>query len=348
MIDGDHPLGSAEGRRTLEQAIVDTVREPLLVLDAQLRVVKASRSFYTVFGVDPESTEGRPLYELGNGQWKSPALRDLLEGIIPHHTTIEEYEVEHDFPSIGQRTMLLNARKVFYEGNNSTSLLLAIEDVTTRRALEREKEELLRQTDLLLMEMRHRVNNSLQIIASILLLKAQTVQSEDTRRHLREAHERVLAVATVQEQLHSSAFGDEIGVASYLSRLCESLAASMILDDQPVSLTVEAGAGTTTSEYAVSIGLITTELVINALKHAFPAHRAGAIVVRYEASAAGWRLSVSDDGVGIASDLAETPARIGLGTSIVDALARQLGGRVITSAESPGTTISIAVPKRVS
>src|SRR5207302_3965791 len=192
-----------------------------------------------------------PLYELGDGQWNIPALRELLEDIIPHHTTIEAYEVEHDFPTIGRRTMLLNARKVFYEGNGSTSLLVAIEDITERRALERDKDELLRQKDLLLREMKHRINNSLQIIASILLLKAHTVQSEETRRHLQDAHERVMAVATVQEQLHPSLFGAQIEAKSYLTKLCESLAASMILDDQPVSLTVEAGAGSTTSEQAV-------------------------------------------------------------------------------------------------
>jgi two-component sensor histidine kinase len=327
---------------------VDTVRQPLLVLDEQLRVVTASRSFYGLFEVDPQNTEGLPLFELGNGQWNIPILRKLLEEIIPHHTTIEEYEVAHDFPSIGPRTMLLNARKVFYEGNNSTSLLLAIEDVTARRALEREKDELLRRTDLLLAEMRHRVNNSLQIIASILLLKAQSVQSEETRRHLREAHERVLAIATVQEQLHSIGIGEDIGVATYLTRLCESLSASMILDGQPVSLTVEASRGTMSSREAVSMGLITTELVINALKHAFPAGRAGRIVVGFQSSDAGWRLSVSDDGVGMAIDLADAPMAIGLGTSIVDALVRQLGGRVITSAASPGTVVSVIIAKPAS
>jgi two-component sensor histidine kinase len=127
-----------------------------------------------------------------------------------------------------------------------------------------------RKLDFLLQEMNHRVNNSLQVIASILLLKAQTVQSEETRQHLREAHERVRAVATVQEQLHPSPFGLQIEVRTYLTRLCESLAASMTLDSQPVSLRVDASEGETTSEHAVSMGLITTELVINALKHAFP------------------------------------------------------------------------------
>ena len=343
MVD-DYPINSANGRRTLEHAIVDTVREPLVVLDPELRVVIASRSFYLAFGETPEQVEGRMLYELGNGQWNVPALRKLLQEIIPQHTTMEEYEVEHEFPAIGRRTMLLNARKVFYEGNNSTSLLLAIEDVTERRALEREKDELLRQKDLLLQEMNHRVSNSLQIIASILLLKAQSVRSMETRRHLREAHERVVAVATVQEQLHPVPYGEQIHAGSYLAKLCDSLAGSMIAEDQPLSLSVEAGAGTMSSAQAVSMGLITTELVINALKHAFPNGASGAIVVRYESGAGTWRLSVSDNGVGMSVGLSE-PIKSGLGTSIVEALTRQLGGRVLTSAANPGTTVSVTVPR---
>ncbi len=338
-------MPGAEQRRSLEEAIVDTVREPLVVLDDTLCVLVASRSFYRAFEVTRQDTEGRPLYQLGDGQWNIPALRELLEDIIPHHTTVEEFEVERDFPTIGRRTMLLNARTVFYEGNNSTSLLVAIEDVTDRRALEREKDELLRQKDLLLEEMNHRINNSLQIIASILLLKAQTVQSEDTRRHLREAHERVMAVATVQEQLHPTPFGAEIEAGNYLTRLCESLVASMILDDQPISVRVQAGEGSTTSEQAVSMGLIATELTINALKHAFPPGAKGNIVVGFESTASAWRLSVSDDGVGISRRLPEASVRIGLGTSIVEALTRQLGGRVTTAAASPGTTVSVTVPR---
>ncbi len=340
-------MPSAAERRSLEEAIVDTVREPLIVLDDALCVVVASRSFYRAFAVTREETEGRPLYELGNGAWDIPSLRERLAEIIPQHTTVEEFEVDHDFPTIGQRTMLLNARKVFYEGNNSTSLLVSIDDVTERRLLEREKDELLRQKDLLLQEMNHRVNNSLQIIASILLLKAQTVQSEETRRHLQDAHERVMAVATVQEQLHPTPFGAEIKANAYLTRLCESLASSMILPSQPISIEVDADEGMVTSEQAVSMGLIATELVINALKHAFLDGAKGEIVVCFESSATAWRLAVSDDGVGISRRLNQAPLKIGLGTSIVEALTRQLGGRVTTSEASPppGTTVSVTVPR---
>ena len=193
----------------LARAIVDTVREPLVVLNGDLRVVAASRSFYETFGVNQREVYGRLLYELGGGQWDIPKLRELLEDMIPHHTTIEAYEVEHDFPTIGWRTMLLNARQVV-DGDRPAAILLAIEDVTRRRAAEREKDDLLRQKDLLLQEMRHRVANSLQIIASILLLKARTVQSEETRRHLQDAHQRVLTVATVQQQLEASGLGDDV------------------------------------------------------------------------------------------------------------------------------------------
>jgi two-component sensor histidine kinase len=331
--------------RSLEEAIVDTVREPLLVLDASLRVVVASRSFYRSFRADRETTEGRYFYELGGGEWNIPPLRELLLGIIPDRTTVEEYEIEHSFAGLGRRTMLLNARKVFYEGNHSTSVLVGIEDVTDRRTLEREKDELLRQKDLLLQEMHHRVNNSLQIIASILMLKAQTVQSEDTRAHLRDAHERVMAVATVQQQLRGSSYGAPIDARKYLTRLCESLAASMIAADRPVSLSVEADEAAITSEETVSMGLIATELVINALKHAFPGGIAGRIVVRFESTETAWRLSVTDDGLGISRPLPEAPARIGLGTSLIEALARQLGGRLLTADASPGTRVSLTVPR---
>lgn len=119
--------------RSLEMAIIDTVREPLIVLDGKLRAVVASRSFYQTFHVSREETEGCPFFELGNGQWDIPSLRELLMEILPQHTTIEDYEVLHDFPTIGFRAMLLNARAVFYEGNGSKNVLVAIEDVTKRR-----------------------------------------------------------------------------------------------------------------------------------------------------------------------------------------------------------------------
>jgi PAS domain S-box-containing protein len=335
-----NPLAALAHGHTLAEAIVDTVREPLVVLDRDLRVIAASRSFYRTFAVERRNTQGRKLYLLGDGQWNIPALRTVLEDIIPKHRTVEAYEVEHEFPTIGRRVMLLNARQVFDEDGEGSALLLAIEDVTERRDTEREKDDLLRQKEVLLQEMQHRVANSLQIIASILLLKARTVQSEETRLHLHDAHQRVMSVATVQQQLRASGLNEQIEIGLYLSKLCDSLAASMVGERRPLSVRVQATSGTATSSEAVSLGLIVTELVINALKHAFPGGEAGEILVSYEARGSGWRLSVSDNGSGPGEASAERPYA-GLGTSIVEALARQLDAIVQKSSGPNGTTVSI-------
>jgi PAS domain S-box-containing protein len=326
--------------RTLTDAIVDTVHEPLVVLDRDLRVVMASRSFYQTFGVVPDDTQGRLFYELADGQWEIPALRKLLEEVIPRHRIVTAYEIEHDFASVGRRTLLLNAREVFDEANPNTALLLAIEDVTRRRSAEREKDDLLREKEMLLEEMRHRVANSLQIIASILLLKARTVQSEETRRHLQDAHQRVMSVATVQEQLRGTGHGDRIEIGPYLTKLCDTLAKSMIGADRTIAVRVEAGAGSAVSGEVVSIGLIVAELLINAVKHAFPDDRSGTIRVTYDSTRSEWRLSVSDDGVG-RTDHEGQPASTGLGTSIVDALVKQLNATVDISSSPQGTSVLI-------
>jgi len=326
--------------RTLADAIVDTVREPLVVLDQDLRVVSASRSFYETFGGVSDDTEGRLFYELAGGQWEIPALRELLEEVIPRHRTVEAYEIEHDFAPGGRRTLLLNAREVVDQGNPHSALLIAIEDVTARRAGEREKDHLLREKEMLLAEMRHRIANSLQIIASILMLKARTVKSEETRRHLEDAHQRVMSVATVQEQLRVSAFGNAIELAPYLKKLADSLATSMIGSDRSIAVVVEASAGSAASSDAVSIGLIVTELLINAVKHAFPQNRSGTIRVAYAAASDAWRLAVSDDGVGRVGADGQPPS-VGLGTSIVEALARQLGARVEVSSTAAGMTVAV-------
>jgi two-component sensor histidine kinase len=218
----------------LAQAIVDTIREPLLVLDKNMRVLAASRSFYLTFKVAQDETEDRLLYELGDGQWDVRGLRVLLESIVPEQGVMDDFEVEHLFPKIGRRTMLLNARKVFYEGNSHTTMLLGIEDVTARRALEREREDLLRkqetllsEKDVLLREMEHRVGNSLQIIAAIILMKSRMVTSEETRLQLQDTHKRVMSVAAVQQYLHVSGAVGPIEMAPYLSKLCDSLKTSM-------------------------------------------------------------------------------------------------------------------------
>jgi chemotaxis protein methyltransferase CheR len=332
-----------QATNALAQAIVDTIREPLLVLDKDLRVVVASRSFYRDFQVDPLHTQGQLLHTLGDGQWDIPSLRVFLDRVASEDgVVIESYEVERTFPGLGHRVMLLNGRKVFDEILERDAILVAIEDITDRRAFERERDELLRQKGMLLEEMQHRVANSLQIIASILLLKARRVASEETRSHLHDAHQRVLAVAAVQKHLHASTGVEAIELKPYLVQLCGSLAGAMIAESEnAIDMNVTVSAERISSADAVSLGLIITELVINALKYAFPSEKIGkAINVTYIANDPGWALTVSDNGVGI-SALTASPPKGGLGTSIVKALAVQLGAEVTTDSSAAGTKVSI-------
>jgi PAS domain-containing protein len=135
-----------EEARAFAESIVATIRQPLLVLESDLRVVSANRYFYHFFQIRPEETTGRLVYELGNRQWDIPELRQLLEAILPQNTAFDDFAVEHDFEGIGRRTMLLNARRLHYEDEKTQLILLAIEDITERKqvkqSLEREARRL--------------------------------------------------------------------------------------------------------------------------------------------------------------------------------------------------------------
>jgi chemotaxis protein methyltransferase CheR len=149
-----------------------------------------------------------------------------------------------------------------------------------------------------------------------------------------------MSIAAVQEHLHSLGSIGSVEVTPYLSKLCESLATSMIGDIRPISLKVSGNGGSATSRDAECLGLIVTELVMNALKHAFHEKSDGQIIVGYDAAGANWKLSVADNGIG-RPDGVFAQAKTGLGTSIVKALANQLGAQFETSAGDKGTTVSV-------
>ena len=334
------PLGDSKDGHVLTRAIIDTIREPLIILDEELRIVVASRSFFKKFDLTHATTQGKLFYKLGNNQWDIPALRTLLEQIIPEHTTVEGYEIVHDFPFLGLRTLVVNAREIRDESGGK-KMLLSMLDITHQRTYQTEREHLIAQKDLILKEMRHRIANSLQLIASILLLKAEMVDSKESRAHLEDAHERIMSIATVQQQLEPVSLGEEISVAAHLSALCKSLARSMIGARKPITVEVVAGTGSVSSDTAVSFGLITTELVINAIKHAFPDEREGKIIVRYDAKGSAWTLSVEDNGIGESKAKENKVPGTGLGTSIIGALANQLHAEIHTTSTAEGTKIEI-------
>lgn len=318
----------------LSEAIIGTIREPMIVLNGDLRIIVASAAFYDKFKTDYKNSHDKLFYELGNGQWNIPALRTLLEQILPQKKTVEGFEVEHEFEGIGKRNMIINAREIVYE-NGQRKMLLSIQDVT-------ERVKLMHQKDVLLKEMRHRIANSLQLIASVILMKANTVHSAESKQHLEDAHDRILSIATVQRNLDPTGDDSEVPVVAYLKTLCESLARSMIGSRKPITLTVSGSAGVATPDEAIGLGLITTELVINALKHAFPSGE-GDVTVTYESKNPKWSLSIGDNGVGLAATMKAD--KEGLGSNLIDSLATQLDADVRRESTSAGTTVSINHPR---
>lgn len=327
---------------SLALAVVVSSNAPTLLLDGELRVVAASTSFSQTFQLDPKAMIGQSVFAMGEREWDVPQLRTLLRLALVGDGA-EAYEMDLRRAGLSPRRIVITARVLHYADPANVRVLMAASDVTEARLAARLKDDLLHEKAVLHKELQHRVANSLQIIASVLLQSARRVPSEDARGYLVDAHSRVMSVAALQNQLAQSRGGD-VELRNYFTELCASIGASMIQDHEKLVLRVEADDGVANADVSVSLGLIVTELVINALKHAFPAGRGGNIVVGYHSDAPDWALSVRDDGVGMPKGA--EPAKAGLGTSIVQALAHQVGATVEVVDANPGTEVSIVRDKK--
>ena len=323
---------------SLALALVATSDAPILLLDGMSTVIAASDSFARAFQIERTHLAGLSLFALGAGEWDVAQLRSLLKATFSGAAHIDAYEMDLHREGQAARRLVITAHMLEYGDPEHIRLLLAVSDVTDVRVAERLKDALLREKEILHQELQHRVAHSLQNIASVLMQTARRVPSEETKSYLFDAHSRVMSVAALQRQLAASNVGD-VALLSYFTELCDSIGASMIQDREKLSLKVSADDSATTPEISVSLGLVVTELVINALKHAFPSERGGHIVVGYKTVGSDWTLSVSDDGVGMPKG--PEPAKAGLGTSIVQALAKQLGASVEIADTHPGTRISL-------
>jgi PAS domain S-box-containing protein len=168
-------------------SILGSVREPLVVLDSDLKVVKANHSFYQTFNVKPDETEGILIYDLGNRQWDIPRLRQLLEDILPQNSILNDFEVEHNFEAIGRKIMHLNARRIYSEVNQTQLILLAVEDVTEREYYKRNLEEIVEKRTAELKVAREEAEKSKQMAeAALYEISKLKDQLEGERAYLQE------------------------------------------------------------------------------------------------------------------------------------------------------------------
>lgn len=326
-------------------AVVALSHEPLLFLTMDQTVIAASASFCRTFGIDPAEISGKRFGDLGNGEWAMPTLVSLLTATASGQAEIEAYEIAQKRPGNKTRSLVVNARRLDDGDLDNVRLLVAINDVTEDRAETRLKDNLVRDNSILMQEIQHRVANSLQIIASVLMQSARKVQSEEARGYLESAHNRVMSIAALQRQL-SLTSSSSVELRSYFTQLSQSLSASMISDPDRMSIKVDVDDSAVEAGVSVSLGLIVTELVINALKHAYSENPEGMVTIAYHASGKDWTLSVTDDGSGTPTGL-DAP-KAGLGTGIVEALAANMEATFELTDAHPGTAATVCHREKAS
>ena len=323
--------------------LVETIRECLLVLEPDLTVRFANRSFCDTFAVIPEDTVGRKLHEIGNGQWDIPELRSLIGTILSENATIEAFEVDRVFPAIGRRVMVLNARLVLRPDCHIKQVLLAIEDVTERAKLERERAAAHERIETLLQELGHRIKNSLQIIVAMVSLEARNQKSGQGKAALERVSHRIAALGRLYSILGEANAVREVDAAIYLEALCRDLIESVQKENgTSIALKTEIESESLAADRAIPLGLIVNELVTNAVKYAFPSKTTGTVVVTLKHLPGELRLTVSDDGKGI--DPRRTDS--GLGGRLVEGFAQQLGAQVERESGDKGTIVRLTLPSR--
>jgi PAS domain S-box-containing protein len=323
--------------------LVETVREGLLLLDSDLTIRFANRSFCHTFAVTPEDAVGRKLYEVGDGQWDILELRTALETIISGGKSIEAFEVERFFPSIGRRVMVLNARKVYRSGNKIQQIVLAIEDVTERVRLEREHAIAGERIGMLLQELTHRVKNSLQIIAAMVSIEARSHKSGEGKAALERVSHRINALGQLYSQLSKANTVEAVDAVTYLDELCQDLIASVHKEGGTfIVLETDIESELLQTDRAITIGLMVNELVTNAVKYAFPNDTKGTVLVTLKRVPGELHLTVSDNGKGVDPGRADS----GVGGRLIEGFAQQLGGQLRRESNSRGTTVCLILPSR--
>jgi two-component sensor histidine kinase len=309
------------------QGIVDTISDPMLVLDESLRVQMASRSFIEAFKVDRYETIGQHIYDLGDGQWDIPELRLLLTQVIPKSTAIINYELEADFPGVGRRTLLLTARTLFHPDNASHSLLLAIVDATERFRRDTAK-------DMLFGELRHRMKNLLSVVRSIARHTATKGRSAE------EYRDDFLGRFGALMEAQDLAFAEhkEAGLTMMVGRILAPYAANAAAVAIGPGAEVELGPRT-----ILSLSLVLHELATNAAKYGALSQSGGQVRVSWQVEEAGARLRLK--WVESGGPSVTPPTATGYGTQLIQfTTTYSLGGQVEQDYAATGLRVEIVVP----
>jgi PAS domain S-box-containing protein len=338
--------------------IVETVREPLIVLDSDLRVRLANRSFYKSFRVTPEETIGNLIYDLGNRQWDIPVLRTLLEDILPKNNKFDDYEVEHIFSNIGHKIMLLNARRITHKEMGSEMILLAIEDITKFKRLERERKNIL---SMFAHDMKNPAVTSEGFLSRLILGKAGAV-TEEQRNYLEiiqselnklsqliaaflefsrfEAieYKPVLAPFNIEEEIRKNIEAEQV----------EAEKKKILMGLEPMDKITPV-----VSADVAMVNRVIRNLLVNAIKYTDPG---GAVTIKISDRGNEILVSVKDTGIGIpekhlpyifdAFYRAGNSKGSGLGLCIAKGIIEGHGGRIwAESKPANGSTFNFILPK---
>ena len=204
-----------------------------MVLDADMTIVKSNRAFLTIFAISEAETRGRRVSELGQHQWDVPALRELMERVLPENKPIESFEIEDNFPGLGRRVFNLNARKISQPGNHSHRMLLVFEDITDRKQREQD-------VQCLTNEISHRIKNNLQLIVGLINFEARSTDQPNAQGY-RAMQARIMAIAQLYDLISQSSRGGAISVGSYLGEIAKTISASLLGELSNIKIEVELG-----------------------------------------------------------------------------------------------------------
>ncbi len=319
----------------LTQSIVDTIRDPLVVLEDDMTVVTASAAFLTIFGITQTEAHGRRVSELGQHQWDVPALRHLLEKVLPENKPFDSFEIEDDFPVLGRRVFNLSARKISQPGNHAHRMLLVFEDITDRKQRERDRE-------MLTNEISHRIKNNLQIVIGLIAYEARWTAAPCVQGY-KAMQARIGAIAQLYDLISQSSRGAAVAADDYLREIGKSLSASLLDNTSNITIEVDAEPLNIDPNLAVPFGLLVNELATNAIKHAFP-DGVGRVVLSLVNVGDHIELTVADNGTGMKERNApKLPEK--RGSDYVEIFVRQLSGTIaVTSPENTGTKITVKLP----